>query len=90
MSLHWCNQVVDPGTCCPVAHGAPESECNCSNFYRVTRSLPGAIAEGYFTEMVKWFKQNPNREYVTGDWEKIMQRWDAYQIGQMWGASNGA
>ncbi len=32
---HICNMIADPSTCCPVAHGDPENECDCIKVSRL-------------------------------------------------------
>jgi hypothetical protein len=80
---HYCNQVIDPGMCCPTAHGANESECTCSSWWRVVHNLPGATAEGYFQEVIRWAMRRPG-SVDEMFWKKIFINWDAYQIGQAW------
>lgn len=32
---HYCNRIIDPNTCCPVAHGAEENTCTCIELSRL-------------------------------------------------------
>lgn len=34
-TVHRCNGVMDPSTCCPVAHGG-RGECDCIGCYQIT------------------------------------------------------
>lgn len=41
---HFCNQVIDPTTCCPVAHGADLSECTCIETRRLQhKDFPSSL-----------------------------------------------
>lgn len=55
---HYCNQVIDPATCCPVAHGAPEDQCDRRKC--VTESVQEKCDLGHWHEIERRLRNHDN------------------------------
>ena len=49
---HICNQVSDPGSCCPTAHGAGPEACTCTNI-DMLRSVELLTIDGVAAIMIE-------------------------------------
>lgn len=68
---HYCNEVIDPATCCPVAHGANKDYCTCKVSPEMVVAVEKFLHERYLEtwrqydrEEHKWILRNHRTYWV--------------------------